>query len=185
MSATIERTPRVSCAALHRVVRAETEPSLVRVPVLLDGEVSGHATFQVLPGGLSVVWTSPAGVEQHVALAHVACTLGGYRTWFICAGCGARRAHLYVRGDRLACRGCADLVYAGQRFHRSLGYELRARPRRALQKIDVRRSRTRSPVVLQLLADREAQMLGLLQRGLDHTRVQLARVQRRVCRNGG
>lgn len=53
-------------------------------------------------------------VRERIALAATACTLGGERVWFVCPGCGRRRAVLY--GDGLfRCRACHGLAYPSTR----------------------------------------------------------------------
>jgi len=53
-------------------------------------------------------------VEQEIRLEWTPCTLGGRRAWFICPGCGVRRAMLYGAGKYFLCRCCYNLNYASQ-----------------------------------------------------------------------
>lgn len=60
-------------------------------------------------------------VEQHIAIEHLACHLGGCRPFFICPGkvdgirCGRRVTKLYGAGRYYLCRHCYRLKYACQR----------------------------------------------------------------------
>lgn len=54
-------------------------------------------------------------VRQHIALDRTACQYGGERPWFLCPGCGRRRAMLYGLNGRFRCRACHDLAYESTR----------------------------------------------------------------------
>lgn len=54
-------------------------------------------------------------VEERIALDRTACQFGGERSWFICPGCGRRRAVLYSPNGRFRCRVCHDLAYESTR----------------------------------------------------------------------
>ncbi len=43
----------------------------------------------------------------------------GIRHWMNCSSCGAKREHLYVGADRVACRECLGLVYYQHSWPRS------------------------------------------------------------------
>ena len=69
---------------------------------------------------------------QHIALARVACHLGGCRAYLVCPGdgCQARCQRLYLRDGQFRCRRCHDLYYASQRqssWSRALGRANRLR----------------------------------------------------------
>jgi len=69
---------------------------------------------------LSHAWTAPGGVPRSmnyfIVMERETCRFGGYRAWFRCPRCNARRAILYGLSDdgRFGCRGCMQLIYAGQ-----------------------------------------------------------------------
>lgn len=54
-------------------------------------------------------------VEEAVSLDTTPCTYGGERPWFLCPGCGSRRAVLFSVGGRFRCRACHDLAYSSTR----------------------------------------------------------------------
>lgn len=54
------------------------------------------------------------GVTRTIRLDRTPCQFGGYRPWFLCPRCGARRGVLVVFGDVLGCRGCLNLGYASE-----------------------------------------------------------------------
>lgn len=43
------------------------------------------------------------------------CAYGGQRPWFLCPGCGTRRAKLHFVRDEWTCRTCSNLRYESQR----------------------------------------------------------------------
>ncbi len=43
----------------------------------------------------------------------------GVRHWLSCSSCGAKREHLYVGADRVACRECLGLIYYQHSWPRS------------------------------------------------------------------
>ena len=74
-------------------------------------------------------WTP---VRETVPLDRTPCRYGGDRVWFLCPGCGSRRAVLYGVGGRFRCRACHDLAYSSTREgaadrHRRRADELRRR----------------------------------------------------------
>jgi hypothetical protein len=60
-------------------------------------------------------------VRERVGLDQTRCTLGGSRPWFVCPGCGTRRAVLFCIGGVFRCRVCHDLAYRSTRGGRVLG----------------------------------------------------------------
>jgi hypothetical protein len=54
-------------------------------------------------------------VRESVWLDSTPCNYGGNRTWFLCPGCGTRRAVLFSVGGRFRCRQCHDLAYSSSR----------------------------------------------------------------------
>ena len=54
-------------------------------------------------------------VRERVPLDRTPCRYGGARPWFLCPGCGGRRAVLYCAGGLFRCRGCHGLAYASTR----------------------------------------------------------------------
>jgi hypothetical protein len=61
----------------------------------------------------------PGGQRRQVAepieVTRTHCHFGGQRVWFICPGCGARRALLHAVGGVFRCRVCHDLAYRSTR----------------------------------------------------------------------
>lgn len=58
---------------------------------------------------------SGGAVRERVALEWTPCTYGGDRPWFVCPGCGERRAVLHFVGGRFRCRACHGLAYGSTR----------------------------------------------------------------------
>lgn len=54
-------------------------------------------------------------VLERVPLDQTACALGGTRPWFLCPGCGARRAILFSVGGIFRCRACHYLAFESTR----------------------------------------------------------------------
>ena len=54
-------------------------------------------------------------VKQEIKFNNTSCNYGGYRTWFLCTGCGRRVAVLYAAGKYFLCRLCNQLTYRSQR----------------------------------------------------------------------
>jgi len=54
-------------------------------------------------------------VRERIPLDATPCHYGGSRPWFLCPGCGARRAVLYSVDGRFRCRRCHDLAYSSTR----------------------------------------------------------------------
>lgn len=54
-------------------------------------------------------------VREWVRLDRTPCHYGGERVWFLCPGCGTRRAILYCVAGRFHCRACHDLAYSSTR----------------------------------------------------------------------
>ncbi len=54
-------------------------------------------------------------VRERIPLERTACHYGGSRPWFLCPGCGRRRAVLYSVGGHFRCRACHDLAYSSTR----------------------------------------------------------------------
>lgn len=64
--------------------------------------------YSTRPWG-ELAWQS---VHERIALTRTACHYGGSRPWFLCPGCGSRRAVLYSVGGTFRCRACHDLAYS-------------------------------------------------------------------------
>lgn len=58
-------------------------------------------------------------VEDRLSLTSTDCNYGGSRVWFVCPGCGSRRAVLYNVSGRFRCRVCQDLAYSSTRETRT------------------------------------------------------------------
>jgi hypothetical protein len=54
-------------------------------------------------------------IRERVGLDRTRCTFGGSRPWFVCPGCGTRRAVLFCVGGMFRCRVCHDLAYRSTR----------------------------------------------------------------------
>lgn len=54
-------------------------------------------------------------VRERVPLDRTPCHLGGSRSWFLCPGCGSRRAVLQCVDGLFRCRGCQDLAHGSTR----------------------------------------------------------------------
>jgi hypothetical protein len=92
--------------------------------------LTGRARGTLGVGALELKWELAAGavtvthppadggaaVRYRVRLVTTAMPTGGSRWWFACPACGARAGDLYLAAgrDRLACRWCCGLKYAGQ-----------------------------------------------------------------------
>ncbi len=57
-------------------------------------------------------------VRERIPLTRTPCHYGGSRPWFVCPGCGWRRAVLFSVGGRFRCRSCHDLAYSSTRDDR-------------------------------------------------------------------
>lgn len=57
-------------------------------------------------------------VQERIPLARTQCHYGGSRPWFLCPGCGRRRAVLFSFGGYFRCRACHDLAYGSTRDDR-------------------------------------------------------------------
>jgi hypothetical protein len=53
-------------------------------------------------------------IHQAIELRTTDCQYGGERAWFICPCCHERRANLFLRSRRFACRTCQRLRYHSQ-----------------------------------------------------------------------
>lgn len=58
-------------------------------------------------------------VHQTIALRTTDCQYGGNREWFVCPCCHERRAKLFLRSKRFACRTCQRLRYHSQSLDHS------------------------------------------------------------------
>jgi hypothetical protein len=56
-----------------------------------------------------------AQIDDVIRLVTPPCTFGGERVWWLCPGCGSRRAILYAIGGVFRCRLCHRLVYDSTR----------------------------------------------------------------------
>jgi hypothetical protein len=54
-------------------------------------------------------------VRDRIPLDQTPCHYGGSRPWFVCPGCGRRRAILHSVGGSFRCRTCHDLAYSSTR----------------------------------------------------------------------
>lgn len=87
------------------------------------GEPSGDIVTIMSHDGATITLnyrTRSPGEEWHsikevVWLDTTPCNYGGGRSWFLCPGCGSRRAVLFSVGGRFRCRGCHDLAYSSTR----------------------------------------------------------------------
>ena len=61
-------------------------------------------------------------IREHIRLTSSMSHGGGHRQWFVCPGCGARVAILYLNKTYFRCRGCEKLVYASQYPSRGRSY---------------------------------------------------------------
>jgi len=68
---------------------------------------------EFLPGR-DVLLVLRAREPERLRLEWTRCNYGGSRPWFLCPGCGSRRAKLFEVGDRFVCRGCGRLGYQSQ-----------------------------------------------------------------------
>ncbi|MGH7642831.1 MAG: hypothetical protein ACRENX_07445 [Candidatus Dormibacteria bacterium] len=60
--------------------------------------------------------------EFGLTITYTPCHFGGERPWWVCPGCGSRRAKLYQCGHQFRCRACLGLVFESQRasaWHRA------------------------------------------------------------------
>jgi hypothetical protein len=69
---------------------------------------------------------------ERVPIETTSCHYGGERPWFLCPGCGDRRAVLYSVGGLFRCRGCRRIAYSSTRemawdrgIRRALGIQKR------------------------------------------------------------
>jgi hypothetical protein len=53
-------------------------------------------------------------IRERIPLSSTTCHGGGRRRWFVCPGCGSRRAILYLGHELFRCRRCNGLAYASQ-----------------------------------------------------------------------
>jgi hypothetical protein len=54
-------------------------------------------------------------VREQVGLEQTPSNFGGMRRWFVCPGCGTRRAMFYCVSGIFRCRLCHDLAYRSTR----------------------------------------------------------------------
>lgn len=54
-------------------------------------------------------------VRERIPLTSTPCHYGGSRPWFLCPGCGRRRAVLFSLDGRFRCRRCHELAYSSTR----------------------------------------------------------------------
>ncbi len=57
---------------------------------------------------------SNASWVQRIDITSTECNYGGVRLWFVCPGCGARKAVLYLRNQEFRCRVCQSVAYTSQ-----------------------------------------------------------------------
>ena len=61
-------------------------------------------------------------IREPIPLTSTNCHGGGRRRWFLCPGCGSRRAILYLGQELFRCRSCHGLAYASQYQARGRSY---------------------------------------------------------------
>jgi hypothetical protein len=54
-------------------------------------------------------------ITEHIAIDTTPCQYGGERAWFLCPGCGDRRAVLFCVHGLFRCRGCRRIAYSSTR----------------------------------------------------------------------
>ncbi len=76
--------------------------------------------------------------DYSIPLEYTECNFGGYRPWFRCPGCRARRGKLYLPPghERYLCRECYDLGYTSSRTSGDRVKQAELRYRRAFAKAD-------------------------------------------------
>lgn len=86
------------------------------------GEPSGDITHRAEAGALILDYRTKGArdaewrpVSERITVDSTACHYGGARPWFLCPGCGRRRAVLYSVGGHFRCRTCHDLAYSSTR----------------------------------------------------------------------
>ena len=72
------------------------------------------ASIQEQSINLSYAINGGAALTYRINLATSDCNYGGQRTWFICPRCHGRKAKLFLRNGRFACRTCQRLRYHSQ-----------------------------------------------------------------------
>src|SRR5215210_7714762 len=83
-----------------------------RVSVYYGGDVPHFMTLEYRVRRPDEEWHT---IRERVGLERTPCTLGGSRPWFVCPGCGTRRAVLFCVGGVFRCRVCHDLAYRSMR----------------------------------------------------------------------
>jgi hypothetical protein len=71
-------------------------------------------------------------IRERIELVHTSCPFGGTRRWFVCPGCGVRRALLFCVGGLFCCRVCHGLAYRSTR--QTLGERARRREEKRQQR---------------------------------------------------
>ena len=97
----------------------ETTARCLRITIagLLGWQRQGVGMRQIDPG----CWLLRINAAEHaVMITTTVHRPAGVRRWFSCPTCLARRATLYYRHDRFACRQCHHLTYESQRESRGL-----------------------------------------------------------------
>ncbi len=181
MRHTVESTHRVSSTAIHRATAGGWTHGSLKLPVERDGRVITFAIALMLGGGDRLL-IEHDNSRYLIGLVRRPVPLGGFATFLLCPECEAARRHLFLRPQRVACRGCMQLVYDGQRRHRATGYELNTRPRRALAKIRAKLTRVRSAARKLDLMARADEMLRLLDAGAERQAAVLRKMQDRAER---
>lgn len=76
----------------------------------------GFLTMDTLDNGINLSYSINGGSlnTYHINLSFTTCNYGGTREWFICPRCNDRKAKLYLRNGRFACRDCQSLRYHSQ-----------------------------------------------------------------------
>jgi hypothetical protein len=119
---TTDCLPKLDVRWLSRI--GALEPGAASYPTWLSNEVPlGGIVTSVRGDGCAVVLCyeviAHAGIrqrrEEQIALDATRCTYGGQRSWFLCPGCGSRRAVLFYLHGHFRCRSCHHLAYGSTR----------------------------------------------------------------------
>lgn len=181
MGDTVERTPRLSSAPIHRAIVGGSTDGGFRLPVECDGDVIGSALALILDGG-DRLFVEHGSRRYLISLVRTPLHFGGSATLLACPECEAPRRHLFLLPQRIACRRCSGLAYDAQHRHRVESFELNARPRRALGKIRAALARVRSPRQRSKLIARAEEMLKLLDEGAERHAETLRKLEARAAR---
>lgn len=85
-----------------------------------NGEATGNIGVVVSPTCVRLIYSMQShgdewrDASQTIPLTTTPCHYGGSRPWFACPICRKRKAVLYMRGGRFACRDCNRISYRSQ-----------------------------------------------------------------------